>query len=54
MKAIFLTNNKGNVDYVYGQKNIDKLSEMTDIDLNVYAEEDILANPHRTRGDPNP
>jgi hypothetical protein len=25
MKAIFIANNKGNVDYVYGQKNIDKL-----------------------------
>ncbi len=47
MKAIFLTNNKGNIDYVYGQKNIDKLKEMVDIDLNVYCEEDIVASPDK-------
>ena len=45
MKAIFLTNNKGNIDYVYGEKNISALAQMTDLDLGVYCEEDILANP---------
>ena len=27
MKAIFLANTKTNIDYVYGQKNIDKIAE---------------------------
>ncbi|MBO5212035.1 MAG: hydroxyacid dehydrogenase [Clostridia bacterium] len=47
MKAIFLTNTKSNIEYVYGQKNIDKIAELTDIDLNVYCEEDILAEPEK-------
>ena len=47
MKAIFLTNNKGNIDYVYGEKNINKLVSMTDIDTTPYCEEDILANPEK-------
>ena len=47
MKAIFLANTKTNIDYVYGQKNIDKIASMTDIDLNVYCEEDIVANPEK-------
>ena len=45
MKAIILTNNKGNIDYVYGEKNINALASMTELDRNVYCEEDILANP---------
>ena len=47
MKAIFLTNNKGNIDYVYGEKNINKLVSMVDIDTTPYCEEDILANPEK-------
>lgn len=47
MKAIFLTNTKKNIDYVYGQKNIDKLASMVDLDLGVYCEEDILAEPEK-------
>lgn len=47
MKAIFLANNKENIKYVYGHKNIEKLSAMTDIDLNVYCEDDILETPDK-------
>ncbi len=45
MKAIFLTNNKGNIDYVYGEKNISKIASLVDLDMTVYCEEDIIANP---------
>lgn len=45
MKAIFLTNNKGNIDYVYGEKNINKIASLVDLDMTVYCEEDIIANP---------
>lgn len=44
MKAIFLTNNKGNIDYVYGEKNISKIASLVDLDTTVYCEEDIIAN----------
>ncbi|MBQ2809698.1 MAG: hydroxyacid dehydrogenase [Clostridia bacterium] len=47
MKAIFLTNNKGNIDYVYGEKNIARLSALTDLDTKVYCEEDIVACPKK-------
>ena len=47
MKAIFLTNNKGNIDYVYGDKNINKIASMTDLDTEVYCEEDIIKNPEK-------
>ncbi len=47
MKAIFLTNNKGNIDYVYGEKNIDRLAQMTELDREVYCEEDVIANPEK-------
>ena len=47
MKAIFLTNNKGNIDYVYGEKNINKLKAMTELDTSVYCEEDIVASPEK-------
>jgi phosphoglycerate dehydrogenase-like enzyme len=47
MKAIFLTNNKGNIDYVYGERNIDRLKGMVDIDLTPYCEEDVIASPDK-------
>ena len=47
MKAIFLANTKTNIDYVYGQSNIDKIASMVDIDLNVYHENEIIANPEK-------
>ncbi|MBQ8162826.1 MAG: hydroxyacid dehydrogenase [Clostridia bacterium] len=47
MKAIFLTNVKGNVEYVYGQENIDKIASLIDIDKNVYCEDDVLADPEK-------
>lgn len=47
MKAIFLTNNKGNIDYVYGEKNVERLASMVDLDKNVYCEEDIVAAPEK-------
>lgn len=47
MKAIFIANNKGNVDYVYGQKNIDKIATMVELDKEVYCEEDIIASPEK-------
>lgn len=47
MKAIFIANNKGNIDYVYGQKNIDKIASMVELDKNVYCEEDIVASPEK-------
>lgn len=47
MKAIFIANNKGNIDYVYGQKNVDKIASMVNLDKNVYCEEDIIASPEK-------
>ena len=47
MKAIFLANYKGNIDYVYGQKNIEKIASLVDLDTEVYCEEDIIASPEK-------
>ena len=47
MKAIFLANNKGNIDYVYGQRNIDEIATLVDLDREVYCEEDIVASPEK-------
>ena len=46
MKAIFLANYKGNIDYVYAQENIDRVASLCDIEKDkVYTEAEILANP---------
>ena len=46
MKAIFLANNKGNIDYVYAQDNIDRVASLCDIEKDkVYCEEEILRDP---------
>ncbi len=46
MKAIFLANNKGNIDYVYAKENIDRVASLCDIEKDkVYTEEEILADP---------
>ena len=46
MKAIFLANNKGNIDYVYAEENINRVASLCDIEKDkVYTEEEILANP---------
>lgn len=47
MKAIFIANNKGNIDYVYGKKNIEKIASLVDLDTEVYCEEDIVASPEK-------
>lgn len=47
MKAIFLANNKGNIDYVYGEKNIEKIASMVELDRTPYCEEDIVAQPEK-------
>lgn len=48
MKAIFLANNKGNVDYVYPKSIIDGIKELTDLDdKNVYTQYDIVENPEK-------
>ena len=48
MKAIFLANNKGNVDYVYPKSIIDGIKELTDLDdKNVYTQYDITENPEK-------
>ena len=46
MKAIFLANNKGNIDYVYPKETQERIKALIDIDLdNVYCQEDLEANP---------
>lgn len=46
MKAIFLANYKGNVDYVYPKATQERIKELVDIDLDkVYCQEDLMANP---------
>ncbi|MBQ8146567.1 MAG: hydroxyacid dehydrogenase [Clostridia bacterium] len=46
MKAIFLANNKGNIDYVYPKATQERIKALVDIDLDkVYAQEDLEANP---------
>lgn len=47
MKAIFLANNKGNIDYVYPEETKQRIKSLIDIDLdNVYCQEDLEANPN--------
>lgn len=46
MKAIFLANNKGNIDYVYPKETQQRIKSLIDIDLDkVYCQEDLEANP---------
>ncbi len=46
MKAIFLANYKGNIDYVYPKSTQERIKSLVDIDLdNVYCQEDLEANP---------
>lgn len=48
MKAIFLANNKGNIDYVYSKEAQEKLKGLIDIDLdNVYCQEDLESEPEK-------
>ncbi|MBE6674240.1 MAG: hydroxyacid dehydrogenase [Ruminococcaceae bacterium] len=47
MKAIFLANNKGNIDYVYPKETQERIKRLIDIDLDkVYCQEDLEANPN--------
>ena len=46
MKAIFLANNKGTVDYVYPKETQQRIKKLIDIDLDkVYCQEDLESNP---------
>lgn len=46
MKAIFLANYKGNIDYVYPKSTQERIKSLIDIDLEkVYCQEDLEANP---------
>ena len=46
MKAIFLANYKGNIDYVYAEENINRVAALCDIEKDkVYTEAEILADP---------
>ncbi len=46
MKAIFLANYKGNIDYVYPKATQERIKSLIDIDLDkVYCQEDLMANP---------
>ena len=46
MKAIFLANNKGNIDYVYPKATQQRIKALIDIDLDkVYCQEDLETNP---------
>jgi len=48
MKAIFLLNNKSNVDYVYSKESQERLKKLIDIDLNdIYCQEDLEKNPEK-------
>ena len=45
MKAIFLANNKGNIDYVYPKETQERIKSLVDIDLDkVYCQEDLEAS----------
>jgi len=45
MKAIFLANNKGNIDYVYPKSTQERIKSLVDIDINkVYCQEDLEAS----------
>ena len=48
MKAIFLLNNKSNVDYVYSRESQQRIKDLIDMDLNdIYCQEDLEANPEK-------
>ena len=48
MKAIFLANNKGNIDYVYPREAQERIRALVDIDLdNVYCQEDLVESPEK-------
>lgn len=48
MKAIFLLNNKANVEYVYSKDALERLKKLIDIDLDdIYCQEDLEANPEK-------
>ena len=48
MKAIFLVNNKSNIDYVYSKESQRRIKELIDMDLNdIYCQEDLEANPEK-------
>jgi phosphoglycerate dehydrogenase-like enzyme len=48
VKAIFLLNNKANVEYVYSKEALERLKKLIDIDLNdIYCQEDLEENPEK-------
>ena len=48
MRAIFLANNAGTVDYVYSTAAKERLKSLVDIDVNkVYCQEDLETNPEQ-------
>ncbi len=48
MKAIFLLNNKANVEYVYSRDALRRLKDLVDIDLNdIYCQEELEENPEK-------
>ena len=48
MKAIFLLNNKGNVDYVYSKESQERIKQLIDIDLSdIYCQEELEASPEK-------
>ncbi|MBQ4509809.1 MAG: hydroxyacid dehydrogenase [Clostridia bacterium] len=48
MKAIFLLNNKANVDYVYSKESQERLKKLVGIDMNdIYCQEDLENNPEK-------
>ena len=48
MKAIFLLNNKANVEYVYSKEALNRLKTLVDIDLDdIYCQEDLESNPEK-------
>ena len=48
MKAIFLLNNKGNVDYVYSKESQERIKNLIDIDLSdIYCQEELEASPEK-------
>lgn len=48
MKAIFLVNNKGNVDYVYSKESQERIKNLIGMDLNdIYCQEDLESDPEK-------
>ena len=45
MRAIYLANNKGNIDYVYSKESQQRIKNLVDIDSEIYCQEDLEANP---------